>query len=159
MIVVNKSHNSGFSLIELLTVVILLGILGVVALGRFGDDDVIAARGFFDDTVTAVRFAQKLAVSTGCEVRVVTTATGYQLRQSSTCTAGDFANPVANPASRDNAYQNNAIPDGYSLTAGTITFDARGERVGGGPATFVVSNGTTSFSFRVYASTGLIEVL
>ena len=158
MIVVNKSHNSGFSLIELLAVLILLGILGVVALGRFAEDDVFAARGFFDDTVTAVRFAHKLAVSSGCDARVVTTATGYQVLQSSTCTAGDFVNPVANPANRSNAYQNNSIPDGYSLTAGTITFNARGERVGGGPAIFVVDNGTTSFSFRVYAGTGLVEV-
>ena len=158
MIVVNKSHNSGFSLIELLTVVILLGILGVVALGRFGDDDVIAARGFFDDTVTAVRFAHKLAVSSGCDVRVVTTVSGYALRQSSTCTAGDFANPVANPASRGNAYQNNAIPDGYSLTAGTITFDARGERVEA-TSTFVLSNGSTSYSFTVHSGTGLVEVI
>ncbi len=159
MIVVNKSQSSGFSLIELLAVVILLGILGIVALGRFGDNDVFAARGFFDDTVVAVRFAQKLAVSSGCDVRVVTTVSGYTLRQSSTCTADDFANPVANPASRTNNYANNSMPDGFSLTAGTITFNSRGEREAGGPAVFVLSDGTTSYSFRVHSGTGLVEVL
>ncbi len=159
MSVVNKSHNSGFSLIELLTVVILLGILAVVALGRLGNPDAFAARGFFDDTVAAVRFAQKLAVSTGCDVRVVTTASGYALRQSSTCTADDFVNPVANPAARGSAYANNSIPGGFGLTAGTITFNSRGEREAGGPAVFVVSDGVTSYSFRVHAGTGLVEVL
>jgi MSHA pilin protein MshC len=156
--VVNNNHNSGFSLIELLTVVLLIGILGVVALGRFGGENVAAARGFFDDTVSAVRFAQKLAISSGCDVRVITTATSYQLRQSSACAADDFANPVLNPANRSNNYQNLNMPSGFSLTAGTITFDARGQREGV-TSDFSVSDGSTTLSFRVHASTGLVEVI
>lgn len=158
MSVVRNYHNSGFSLIELITVIILLGILSVVVFGRLGNQDVFAARGFFDDTVTATRFAQKLAISSGCDVRVITTATSYQLRQSSTCTADDFANPVLNPANRGNNYQNVNMPSGFSLTAGTITFDARGQREGA-TSDFVVSDGSTTYRFRVHASTGLIEVL
>ncbi len=137
---------------------LLLGILGIVALGRFGDQDLIAARGFFDDTVSAVRFAQKLAISSGCDVRVITTASSYQLRQSSTCIADDFTNPVANPANRGNNYQNVDIPTGFSLTAGSITFDARGQREGA-TSNFNISDGSTTYSFRVHASTGLVEVL
>ena len=159
MIVVNRSHNSGFSLIELLAVVILLGILGVIALGRFGNQDGFAARGFFDDTVAAVRFAQKLAVSTGCEVRVVTTATSYQLRQSSACTAGDFVNPVPNPANRSNDYRNTDMPAGFSLTAGNITFNSRGIRTEGAPDAFTLTDGVTVYSFDVHEATGLVEVL
>jgi len=157
MIVVKDHHNSGFSLIEVVTVLILLGILGVVALGRFSGTDALAARGFFDDTVTAVRFAQKLAISSGCDVRVITTATSYELRQSSTCVANDFTTPVVNPANRNNNYQNVNIPPGFSLTAGSITFDARGRREGA-TSDFDVSDGSTTYSFRVHASTGLVEV-
>jgi MSHA pilin protein MshC len=158
MIVVNIRHNSGFSLIELITVMILLGILGVVALGRFSGGDAFAARGFFDDTVNAVRFAQKYAISSGCRVRVVTTAGGYQLRQSSTCTAGDFNSMVVNPANRANSYQNTDIPSGYTLTAGTITFTAQGLREEAS-SNFDLSSGATTYRFRVHASTGLTEVL
>lgn len=158
MSVVNNHHNSGFSLVELVTVIILLGILGVVALGRFTSTDVFAARGFFDDTVNAVRFAQKLAISSGCDVRVVTTSGSYQLLQSSTCIADDFTGTVANPANRGNPYQNVNIPPGYALTADTITFNARGEREGV-TSDFILSDGSASYSFRVHASTGLIEVL
>ena len=158
MSLVKNRHNSGFSLTELLTVIILLGILSVVALGRFGDTNLIAARGFFDDTVNAVRFAQKLAISSGCDVRVVTTASSYQLRQSSSCTADDFTDTVDNPANRDNAYQNVDMPTGFTLTAGTITFNARGEREGPS-SNFSLSDGATTYSFRVHASTGLVEVL
>ncbi len=151
-------HRAGFSLVELIAVIILLGILGVVALGRFTGGDTVAARGFFDDTVTAVRFAQKLAISSGCDVRVITTAAGYELRQSSTCTGDDFSAAVANPANRANAYRNIDMPAGFALTAGTITFDARGQREGA-TSDFTLSNGAATYRFRVHASTGLVEVI
>ena len=158
MIVVKNHHNSGFSLVELIVVIVLLGILGIFALGRFTDQDQFIARGFFDDTVTAVRFAQKLAISSGCDVRVVTTVNSYQLQQSTTCTADDFSNPVANPANRGNNYQSVSIPPGFTLTAGSIIFDARGRREEA-TSDFSLSDGSTTYSFRVHASTGLVEVL
>ena len=158
MIVVKNYRHAGFSLVELISVIVLLGILGIVALGRFTGPNLFVARGFFDDTVTAVRFAQKLAISSGCDVRVITTASSYQLRQSTTCTADNFSNPVANPANRSNNYQKVNIPAGFALTAGNITFDARGRREGA-TSDFSLSDGTTSYSFRVHASTGLVEVL
>lgn len=158
MILVNISRNSGFSLIELIAVIILLGILGVVALGRFTGGDSFAARGFFDDTVSAVRFAQKLAVSSGCDVRVIVTATGYQLFQSSSCTSNPFDINVRNPANRANDYVNNNIPAGYTLTAGTITFTARGQRENA-TSDFIFSGGPVPLSFRVHQTTGLVEVL
>jgi MSHA pilin protein MshC len=158
MIVVKNYNNAGFSLVELISVIVLLGVLGVVAFGRFSGQNLFVARGFFDDTVTAVRFAQKLAISSGCDVRVITTANSYQLRQSTTCTADNFSNPVANPANRSNNYQNLDIPAGFALTAGNITFDARGRREGA-TSDFSLSDGSTTYSFRVHAGTGLVEVL
>jgi len=158
MIVVKNYNNAGFSLVELISVIVLLGVLGVVAFGRFSGQNLFVARGFFDDTVTAVRFAQKFAISSGCDVRVITTANSYQLRQSSTCTADNFSNPVANPANRSNDYQNLDIPAGFALTAGNITFDARGRREGA-TSDFSLSDGSTTYSFRVHAGTGLVEVL
>jgi MSHA pilin protein MshC len=158
MIVVKNYNNAGFSLVELISVIVLLGVLGIVAFGRFTGQNLFVARGFFDDTVTAVRFAQKFAISSGCDVRVITTANSYQLRQSTTCTADNFSNPVANPANRSNNYQNLDIPAGFALTAGNITFDARGRREGV-TSDFSLSDGSTSYSFRVHAGTGLVEVL
>jgi MSHA pilin protein MshC len=158
MIVVKNDNNAGFSLVELISVIVLLGVLGVVAFGRFTEQNLFVARGFFDDTVTAVRFAQKFAISSGCDVRVITTANSYQLRQSTTCTADNFSNPVANPANRSNNYQNLDIPAGFALTAGNITFDARGRREGA-TSDFSLSDGSTTYSFRVHAGTGLVEVL
>jgi len=159
MIVVKNFQTAGFSLIELVTVMLLLGILSVVALGRFNDQDQFAARGFFDDTLSAVRFAQKLAISSGCDVQVVIAANNYELRQSTNCTDDDFTSLVDNPADRSKKYQNpEPIPTGFTLTAGFITFNARGEREEV-TSDFTLSGGATSYSFRVHDSTGLVEVI
>ena len=155
MTIVNKKSTAGFSLFEFIIVIVLLSILSVFALSSLFDQDEFAARGFFDDTVNAVRFAQKLAISTGCEVRVATNASGYQLLQSSTCTASDFANPVVNPSNRGNNYANLNIPNGFNLSpTTTVTFDALG--IPGSDQTFTLTDGTTSYSFSLSGQTGLV---
>lgn len=156
MIIVEKNRFSGFSLIELIVVVLLLGILSVFAMGRLFDQNQFAARGFFDDTVNAVKFAQKLAVSTGCEVRVTFAApptTGYRLEQRKGTCSGGFG-PVAHPANRSNDYENNAIA-GLNVPSTTITFDAQG--LVANDVTVVFDPGVP-YRFRVYAETGLVDV-
>ena len=140
---------------ELVIVILLLGILSVFALGKIFDQDQFAVKGFFDDTVNAVRFAQKLAISTGCDVRVLTTASSYALHQRSPCTAGGFTIPVKNPANRSNDYANSSLPAGFTLTAGTIVFKAWGVVESGTNSTFSVG----PYSFIVYGQTGLVDVL
>ncbi len=154
MTIGNKNRIAGFSLFELIIVIVLLSILSVFALGGLFDQDKFAARGFFDDTVNAVRFAQKLAISTGCEVGVAISAAGYQLSQRGPpdCATGAFI-PVKNPANRGNNYLN--LNSGFSLSPVTsITFDARGIPLSGSDATITISG--TSYSFEVDGQTGLV---
>lgn len=161
MIIGQYKRFSGFSLIELIAVIVLLGILSVVAIGRLSSPDQFAVKGFFDDTVNAVRFAQKLAVSTGCDVQVNMTAAGYQLRRSSSCVANDFAGAsgvvVDNPANRTNPYQN--LATGFSVSPATpIVFNARGVLDLGNNVTYTVTGGGASLAFTVYGQTGLVNV-
>lgn len=157
MSIAERNHFSGFSLIELLVVILLLGILSVFAVGRLFDQNQFAARGFFDDTVNAVRFAQKLAVSSGCDVRVSLSSTGYVLNQrQDTCTTGTFTQAVPNPANRGNSYQNDKAA-GLSVPAVNITFDARG--LTSSDVTVTMAAAGVSYSFRVYGKTGLVDVL
>lgn len=154
----------GFSLVELITVTILLGILSIFALGRFTDQSRLLARGYFDEFAGAMQFAQKLAISSGCDVQVDTTAAGYILRQRPTCTAGNFTDVgavvVDNPTNRGEDYANFDIPEGFSLTVGEIVFDARGIPVPGfdGATPFTLSDGSVSYSLNVYGRTGLVDV-
>ena len=161
MIIGQYKQFSGFSLIELITVIVLLGVLSVFALGRLSSPSQFAVKGFFDDTVNAVRFAQKLAVSTGCDVQVEMSTAGYQLRRSSACTANNFNALVDNPANRSKPYEN--LTTGFIVSpANFIVFNARGVLDSGDNVTYTVSDGTTgssnSFGFTVFGQTGLVNV-
>jgi MSHA pilin protein MshC len=148
---------SGFSLIELIVVIVLLGILSVFAIGRLSSPDQFAARGFFDDTVNAMRFAQKLAVSTGCDVQVSITGAGYQLRRSSGCIADDFSNVVAHPANRSNPYEN--LLTGFTISPATsVVFNARGTTDSGNTIGYTVTGGGVVYTVTVFGQTGLINV-
>ena len=67
----------GFTLVELVTVMTIIGILGAMAGPRFFDTDVFASNGFAADSRATLRYAQKLALASGCSIAVDFTATGY----------------------------------------------------------------------------------
>lgn len=87
-----KSH--GHTLIELITVVVILGILATLAVPRFFDIGVFEERGFYEEVASALRYAQKIAVGSGCPVRVTITAGSYALAQQAA--SGNRCNPSDN---------------------------------------------------------------
>ena len=59
----------GFTMVELIMVIVILGILAAVVGPRFFDRRVFDERLYFEQSLTAVRYAQKLALSSGCPIR------------------------------------------------------------------------------------------
>ncbi|MBE0597358.1 MAG: prepilin-type N-terminal cleavage/methylation domain-containing protein [Desulfuromonadales bacterium] len=122
-------QSSGFSLVELVVIILLLGILSAVAMPRFFDQSGFQERGLYDEVIAAVRYGQKLAVASGCAVQVRLSSGGdaYGLYQRETdCTVGAFTRPVAEPAG-GGAYRKNAADDPAGLIPSvTITFDSLG---------------------------------
>lgn len=55
--------ESGFTMVELVAVMLILGILAVVALPRLSGGDEFRTLAFHDDVVAGLRYAQKTAVS------------------------------------------------------------------------------------------------
>ncbi len=59
----------GYSLFELIIVILLIGILAAYAVPRL-EIDAFQSKGFFQQSLSSIRFAQKQAIATGCNVQV-----------------------------------------------------------------------------------------
>jgi MSHA pilin protein MshC len=123
--------QKGFTLVELVMVIVLLGILSATALPKFFDFSSFQEQAYFDDTLSAVRYAQKLAVATGCKVQVSVSANAYVLNSPanrSQCTSNSptFSLAIRHPGTGDTSYTNSE--SGVSLTSSpaSFTFDPLG---------------------------------
>lgn len=94
---------SGFTLIELIVVLVLMAILALTAMPRFFDNDAFEGPAFAHELASAARYAQKLAVVSGCPVRLsIPDRTHYELWQPQAAPAGGscdttFTRPVGHP--------------------------------------------------------------
>ena len=137
---------TGFTLIELVVIMVILGILAAVAVPVFFDLDTYRERAAYDEVASALRYAQKLAVASGCEVQVEITANSYALQQrAADCNTGAFTNISGHPVTSGSF-------SGISINPATeIVFDAMGRSSVG------TSVGVGSKSITIYAETGYVD--
>ena len=91
-------RSDGYTIVEVVLVIVILGVIGAAAGPRFFDSSVFEERAYYDELTSALRYAQKIAVASGCPVRVDIGVTSYALAQqavsSGHCDAGDTGFPV-----------------------------------------------------------------
>ncbi len=130
-------------------VVVVLAILAIVAAlvgPRFVGVSDFKASLFFDDTRSALRYAQKLAVASGCNVQVTITPSSYTLNQQPSCSGASYTQDVGNPGDGSATYSG-AAPVGTALTStvNPFRFDALGRAT---DAAGAVTNVTVSVGGR-----------
>ncbi|MEB0134700.1 prepilin-type N-terminal cleavage/methylation domain-containing protein [Actimicrobium sp. CCC2.4] len=59
----NTGHSRGFTLLELILVLVITGILSAVVGPRLMDNTSLSARGFADQVLASLRYAQKTAIA------------------------------------------------------------------------------------------------
>lgn len=147
--------SSGFTLIELVVIMTIIGVLAIYASGRFTDQDSFDARGYYDELVSATRFAQRYAVSSGCSVQINIAMSNYSLTtQDATC---GFGTSVQSPSG--NNFSGTA-PGGVTVTGGTgnYLFDAHGNVSTTGNTTVTVAGGGSSLSFVITGVSGFVNM-
>lgn len=73
--------QAGYTIVELVLVMVIIAILGALAGPRFFNNAAFDERAYLDELASSLRYAQKIAVASGCRVRADITAGGYVLTQ------------------------------------------------------------------------------
>lgn len=114
----------GYTLIELVTVLVLIGALAIFASAQFRTQG-FERYAFREELISAARYAQKIALASGCEVRLRVDGSGYALHYRSggtdtSCGGGGFSTPVPDPTG-GGAYSgsSDAVTNSLSVVFGT----------------------------------------
>lgn len=151
----------GFTLIELVTCIIIVGLLAAVAGPKFFDTQPFSERGYASEIASALRSARHVAVASSCEVRLtIDPGAGYQALQrapaGNDCGGGAWTTPVVLSNSAPLA---GVPPSGVVANPATVViFNRDGEAAGGAVLTVGPAGGPVSFTIRLDGVSGLVSV-
>ena len=167
----------GFTMIELVTVIVVIGILGAIGASRFFDNSTFAGRAYADQAKSVVRYAQKLAIAQNRFVFVRATPAGFAVcfNTANCASPADlaFAPGGSNSGSAatraactlNNNYVANWLcegtPPGVVVTGvapgNAFSFDRMGRPSFGAPLTLTFTSGASVYQFTVENETGYVH--
>jgi MSHA pilin protein MshC len=146
---------AGFTLIELVMVIVIAGILATVVAPRFFDANLFKARGFADQVQATLRYAQKEAVAQRRNVCVAMTPGTISLTIANT---GGSSSPCAANVVLPTGGNSISSPSASGITlaynAAGFNFDALGRNTG---PTITITVSGASNNIVVEAETGYVH--
>jgi MSHA pilin protein MshC len=146
-------RRRGFTLVELVVTIAILGILAAVIGPRFIGRDAFASRGFYDQAEGVVRYAQKTAIAWRRPVYVCVTATTVSAGTVSGC-----GTLLVHPYTGDQL--TTTAPSGVTLSPASFGFDGAGRPSPNAQVTIAISStiaGDPARSIVVEAETGYVH--
>ena len=152
--------EDGFTLIELIVVMVIIGILAVAVIPRFVDNQAFNGRGFSDETLAALRYAQKAAIAQRRNVCVAFTATTITLTMANV--AGNIAlgpcnTPLTSPTGVAPFVVTARPGIGFSGTPANFSFNALGQPSTAATVTMNISDGSTTWTVTLERETGYVH--
>ena len=151
--VMKSGRGRGFTLIEMVVVIAILGLLAAVIGPRFIGRDAFASRGFFDEAQSVVRYAQKTAIAWRRPVFVCITATVVSAGTVSGCGTLVVHPLTGNPLTT-------TAPSGVTLTPASFSFDGGGRPSPNAQVTIALAStiaGDPARQIVVEAETGYVH--
>ena len=146
----------GFTFVELIVVILLIGIISIFVAPRFFGDDEYKARGISDEIITSIRHAQRLAMTRGDQYKIDIDPNSYQVRRTNN-------DAVRHPSGRSPfLFQVPAdFPANIIQSTVTIEFDTLGRPVDntGAPINNNIDIIVSPFTIRVEEETGYARIL
>ena len=143
----------GFTMVELVVTIMVLGLLAAVLVPRFVGRDAFASRGFYNEAQSVVRFAQKTAIAWRRPVFVCVTTTAVSGGTVSGC-GTLLVHPVTGAALTTTA------PAGVTLTPSSFGFDGAGRPSPNAQVTIAINStiaGDPARQIVVDAETGYVH--
>jgi MSHA pilin protein MshC len=151
-------REHGFTIVELVAVMVITGIIAAIAAPRFIGVDAFDARGSYGTLVSALRYAQKTAIAQrrNIFVNVNTTTRVVCLGYTNNCSSA-----VIDPSTQ--AAYSKTLSNNVTIGASTspIGFDGLGRPIPNTTATFTIQNtvvpGESMRTITVEAETGYVR--
>jgi len=122
------ASQRGFTMTELITVMVIVGIMAAMVAPRFFDKGTFDSRGFYDQVISTLRYAQKAAIAQHRRVCVTFPSAGRMVLD----TTANFADADCTANRRDLQNPGGSYPAGQT----TYTIDAPSGVVLGGAVAF-----------------------
>ncbi len=152
------AREAGFTIVELVLVVAIIAVLAAVAAPRFLAMGAMSADLYQSEVLAALRYAQRLAVASGCGVQVQMTASSYTLTQQTGCAGAAWTQAVVDPSTNAASYARSA-PAGVTLSAtvNPLRFDPLGRATNSAGAASDATIGVGARTISVVGESGYAQ--